>query len=631
MRAETQRRRFNGVAGLVLTAVLFLTVLLVSNSLFKGLRVDLTENQVYSLSDGTKQMLGKLDEPLHLRYYYSKSTAQGLPSVQSYATRVGELLAEFAASSDGKIRLSNIDPEPFSEQEDEAAGFGLQGIPTNNGNKLYFGLAATNSLGDEYTVPFFQPNRERFLEYEVSKLIYDLANPKKRVLGVLGGLPVFGRAAGPQGQPAEQPWVLFQQLNQFFEVRPLGALLTEVPEDIDVLMVVHPKNLSDQSLYALDQYILGGGHAMLFTDPFAERDAGDPMDPMGGAIKSSDLNSLYRHWGIEQASNQFVADRQQALQVQVAVDRPPVSHLGLLALMEESVAQESIITQGIQQINMASTGYFKTLPSGDNSQFLTVEPLLESSAVAMPMPAERMNYLPDPSVLQASFKPTGERYLLAARLSGVAKTAFPDGQPQAEEGSEADMSKHLAVSAAPVNLIVVADTDILSDRLWVQIQNIMNQQIATPWAGNGDFIVNALDGLSGSSDLINIRSRGVYSRPFEKVQALRVEAEDKFRDKEQELQAELQETERKLSELQSSANEGNTFSLTPQQQAALLEFQEQQLRIRKELREVRHQLDKDIDRLGVKLMVINIALIPLLLIFFAIGRGLWRKRQAAGQ
>jgi ABC-type uncharacterized transport system involved in gliding motility auxiliary subunit len=618
-------------AGLALVAVIFLAFVAVSQTLFRGAQLDFTENKLFTLSEGTKGVLAKVEEPVHLRFYFSRGMAQDIPSVRSYADRVEEMLEGFKEAANGKIRLSVIDPAPFSEDEDEATGFGLQGAQLNaGGDKLYFGLAGTNTIGDEVIVPFFQPEKEQFLEYDLSKLVYELANPQKTVIGLMSGLPVMGGLPPGPGQPGAPAWVLFEQMQSFFEIRNLREDLTQVPDDIDVLMVVHPKDWTEPTQYAIEQYILKGGHAAIFVDPWAERQPADPTTGQGD-IRVSSLNQVFKAWGIEVIDSHIVGDAQYALQVQVAADRPPVSHLGIGAFQGDAFNANDITSQNLQTVNMASASYIwdddDDLEEGKvrTETGAKLEPLIQSSELAQPIPAARFTFMPDPAALLDGFLPTGERYTVAARVTGEVPSAWPEGGPEG-----ADVDNPVLKSNGDINVVLVADTDVLSDRLWVQVQPFLGQQIATPWANNGDFVVNVLDSLAGSSDLISIRSRAGFARPFTRVADIRKQAEQRFRHKEQELEAELRETEAQLTQLQQAKGDDNlSLSLTPEQEQLLEQFQDKQIQIRKDLREVRHQLDKDIEALGTRVKLINIALVPLLVALFAVFRAIRRNRKLA--
>ncbi len=611
-RAQT---RF-GATTLVLVAVAFIAAVMVSNQLFRGLRLDLTENNLYTLSDGTRRILGNIDEPINLYFFYSDQATAGAPSLRDYANRVREMLTEFTAASRGKIRLSVIDPLPFSEEEDQAAQFGLQGVGlAAMSDPVYLGLAGTNSVGDEEIISFFQPDREATLEYDLAKLVSTLAEPERKVIGLLSGI-AMGSQFNPQTQRAEPGWVAYQQAGQLFEIRELGESIEAVPEDVGLLWIVQPKNLDDATQYAIDQFVMRGGKALIFVDPLAVIDAvADPgmpqgMPPMGQA---SDLPELFKGWGIEYDATEVVADAQLALQINTGFGSRPVRHYGYLGISAAQMSSSDIVTTELGTINAAMPGRI-SLAQSSNATF---EPLLTSSSASAMMPASRFTFLPDPSSLQNGFTPGGESLVIAARIGGELPSAFPD-----REGET-----HLAASAENVNLIVVADVDMLSDHLWVQVQNFFGQQVANAFASNGAFVVNALENLAGSSDLIAVRSRGTFARPFTKVDELRVDAEARFKQTEQRLQQELAETESRLGELQSTREDTGSLLLTSEQQDEIDRFVDQRASIRKELRAVQRGLDQDIENLGTLLKIINIALVPLLLTVATLFAW-WRRRRS---
>lgn len=620
---SAQRATMTGTS-LALLAVLFIALVILSNNLLRGVRFDLTENDLYTLSDGTRDILQDIDEPINLYFFFSDQASQGIPLLRTYAERVREMLEEFVLASDGKLKLHVIDPQPFSEAEDRATQFGLQAVPLGPGNdSVYFGLAGTNSTDGIDTIPFFQPDKEPFLEYDLAKLVYNLAHPKKPVLGLISSLPMNG-GFDPMTRQPRQPWVIADQLGQLFEVRNLEPdNLTEIAPDVDVLMLVQPKDLSDQALYAIDQFILHGGRALIFVDPYAEADMGDPRNPQAAmmADKSSDLPRLFKAWGLQYDKSKVVGDRRYALQVQVSQGQPPVRHLGILSLTRDALAQDDVITGELSTINVAMSGF---LSATDNAK-VTLEPLFHSSDAAMPIDASEFRFLSDPATLQKDFQPTGERYVMAARLSGEVPSAFPDGPPAPEDKGESttetaapDKADFLARSDGPINVIVVADTDLLTDRLWVRTSSFFGQQISSAWANNGDFVTNGVDNLLGNSDLLSLRGRATSNRPFLRVQALQQAADARFRAKEQELQSELRQTENRLNELQSQRGQQSQSSsngeliLTPEQQAEVDKLRQRLLEVRQELRQVRRDLDRDIERLGDWLKFINIALMPIL-------------------
>lgn len=615
----------------MLLAVAFIVAVSISNAVFKGWRIDLTENNLYTLSEGTKNLLEDIDEPINLYFYFSDEATAGMPSLRSYAARVREMLEEFEDQAGDRIRLRTIDPLPFSEEEDRAAQFGLQGVGLGSTtDPVYLGLAGTNSVGDEEVISFFQPDKEAFLEYDIARLISTLANPERSVIGLVSGVDMGGQF-DPQRQQMLPPWMVYQQAQQLFEIRNLGTSFTEIGEDVGLLWIVQPKDLPTDTLYAIDQFVMRGGKALIFVDPVADTDPasteGMPqgMPPMG---QGSALPALFDAWGVEFSEDQVVADAQLALQIS-GMDGRPVYHYGYLGVTDAYMSADDIITADLNVVNLATAGY---LAMAEDAA-ATMEPLLLSSEATETMAATRFSFLPDPSSLQTDFVPGGQQYVLAARISGNLQSAYPDGPPpdavsSADEDAPAPESaaEHINESVQPANLIIVGDVDMLGDNLWVQVQNFFGQRIANTFASNGAFAINALENLAGSSDLIGVRSRASFTRPFTRVEELRVEAEAKFRETEERLQAELDETERRLAELQSAREDSGSLLLTAEQQAEIDRFIDQRAEIRRELRAVQRGLDEDIEQLGTVLKIINIALMPLLLAIVVL-IALWRRNR----
>jgi ABC-type uncharacterized transport system involved in gliding motility auxiliary subunit len=596
-------KKFYSGTGLVLLFVAFLVFTFLNNSLFSKFRLDLTENNLYTLSSGSNEIIDSIDEPVNLHFFFSEKSSENLTSLRAYAVRVRELLEEYELKSGGKINLKIIDPEPFSEAEDKAAEFGLQSVPVSSaGDELYFGLAGTNALDGVAVIPFFQPDKEEFLEYEVSKLIQGLIVSEKPIIGLLSSLPVQGEV-NPQTYQSTSPWVVIQQLEQLFSIQEIEIEATELPTNIDILLVIHPKNISESLLFSIDQFLMKGGRLLAFVDPLAEMDRPAPTNPMMPSPpgdQSSSLNGLMTNWGVSVRSGVVLGDSRAALSVG-GPDGAPVRHLAIVGMGAENLSAEDVVTADLESVNFASAGIVD-VTTDSPVQF---DILIQSSDVSMPLESSQFQFLTNPTDLLKSFVPTGERYAIAARIHGSVDSAFPNGI----DGYDGEVVSN----TESLNVILVADTDLLSDRLWVQVQDFFGQQVASPWANNGDLIVNSLDNLGGSSALISIRSRGRFTRPFDVVQDLQREAEAGYLENAEDLQAQLAETELKLSEMQSTQESGNVLSLSPEQEAALDEFQNEKLRIRKQLRDVRHQLNQDIEKLGSTLKFLNIALIPLLL------------------
>ena len=603
--------------GLFLLALAFVMVILLNNLWFSGIRVDLTENKLFTLAAGTREIVQDIDEPINLYFFFSEKASEDLTTLRAYANRVRELLQEYALLADGKINLQLIDPEPFSDAEDRAAAFGLQGVPVNSaGDELYFGLAATNALDDQQVIGFFQPDKEEFLEYEISKLIQNLLVQNKPKVGLLSSLKVQGDMDMNTFQTTPA-WVIIDQIDQASELQTITPDAESLPAGLDLLVLIQPHGLAESLLSSIDQFALSGGRVLVFVDPLAEMDQSqvNPVMGMSGAETSIDF-PLLAGWGVLLRKDVVLGDAQQALTVSGA-DGQPVRHLSILGLQAQNFNNEDIILSSLETINVSTAGILDVL----DQRSTQVDVLMASSEYAMPIERLRLKMLGDPSELLPDFQATGLVYPVAVRITGAAKSQYP----VTVDGDDS------VLSTGQLNVIVVADTDILTDRLWVQLQDFFGQRIVSPWANNGDFVTNAVDNLTGSSALISIRSRGRFSRPFEVVQDLRREAEASYLNSANDLQAQLAETERQLGELESSRDEQNLMSLSPEQEAALVRFQQEKLRIRKALRNVRHQLDKDIEMLGSTLKFMNIVLMPLVLTFILLVLKYLRLHQISGR
>jgi ABC-type uncharacterized transport system involved in gliding motility auxiliary subunit len=505
--------------------------------------------------------------------------------------------------------LRIVDPQPFSDDEDRAAEYGLQSLQTGGGDALYFGLAGTNSTDGRSAIPSFQADREEFLEYDVAKLVNELGTPKKPVISLMSSLGLQGQFNPMTGQMGD-PWPIFTQLQELFTVRSSTADVDHIDKDVDVLMLVHPKALPPKTLYAIDQFVMRGGRMLLFVDPNAGADSGgqNPSNPLAGmmANHSSDLAPLLAAWGVDYDATKVIGDLQRGLEVRTSMQSPPVRHIGILGLGHDDMSQKDVVSASLDKINLATAGSLAARPGAKT----TFEPLLQSSTSAAPIPAQRFNALTDPASLRDGFKPTGIRYALAARVTGPVESAFPQGAPPDQKAAAGPPAAHLAKSPS-ANIVIIADTDLLMDYMWVQTREVFGQRVAQAFANNGDLVANILDNLSGTSALISVRGRATFSRPFERVEALRRQADDRLRGKALELQAELQQTETKLTELQSKRNDQSSLMLSQEQEAELKRFVAEKARVRKELRETQRGLDVDINRLNSRLKVINIAVAPL--------------------
>lgn len=617
------------MTGLVIALVLFLGLNIISNETLTSSRLDVTENRLYTLADGTRGVLSKIDEPITLRFYFSARQFAAIPQYLNYGKRVRDLLEEYVAEADGKLLLQVIEPEPFSEAEDQAVGYGIEQLPLNaTGDMGYLGLAGSNTMDDELAIPFLNPEREDALEYEVSKLVYSLANPRKRVIGLISDLKLNGGPPMGPDEPPQPAWASISQLKEIFEVRDLARDAKEIDPEIDTLLVVHPKDLPAKTLYAIDQFVLRGGKAMIFVDPLAEEDRPerDPSNPMVMPKVDSNLEPLFKAWGIAVGTDKVLGDADDAVRVSFSGARGPqeVQYLPWIQLHDDSMNRDDFITGKLQGINIGTAGHLEKLEGGKT----TVTPLLSSGPKAGFLERDAIFFVRDPNGLREGFEPGDKRLVLSARVTGPADTAFPDGPPLEEQEKRGPGDPDQLMQAADgINVIVTADTDILADRFWVRIDRFLGMQVPNPFANNADFLVNAIDNLGGNDDLISLRSRGEYARPFKVVEGIKREAESRFRDREQALLAKLEETEGKLRELQKGNGPEGGSILTAEQRKELELFRTEQLRTRKELRAVQHELGKNIERLGDSLKLINIGLIPLLLAVVAVAVGALRQRR----
>ena len=631
------------VGGVVLAAAAFLALNVFANQALTRVRLDLTEHRLFTLSQGTRNVLANLSEPVTLRLFLSRRLAAQLPSVAGYVARVRDLLEEYEHAADGRLILTVIDTEPFSEEEDRAVAYGLTGIPLLDGEStFYFGLVATNTLDDQEVIPRFSPEREEFLEYDLTKAIHTLGQGARPVIGLLSTLPLDGQSqqAMMTGRPP-QPWVILERIEELFEVRHLAAVdLERVEDDVDALMVVHPKGLSDRARYAIDQFVLGGGRALVFVDPNAEGDMMPAVPGLPPIPGKSEIGDLLAAWGLELDTERTVGDLQIAADVQAQVgDRvTTIRYPPWINVPAPLLDRDDVVTARLGNLTFATAGALQPLPDTE----LTVTALAGTTPQGAGLiDTNLVGPMADLEGLLRDFRPDGNRHLLAVRVAGPAGSAFPDGPPDLAGAGEADDGEPSSAgtpspagdpAAAPrhlgegeVNLIVVGDTDLLQDRFWVQRQDVFGQRLLIPTSANGSFVINALDNLTGSGDLIGIRSRGRFLRPFTVVNRLRQEAELRFRDKEMELLDRLGRTDARLTELRTG--EGGEVVLTEDQREALVEFTTERLRIRRELRDVRHSLREDIEALEGFFKFVNIGLVPIVIGIGGLFAGMHRLRR----
>lgn len=624
--------------GVLAALLLAVGVNLLADRLLGSARLDLTENRLYTLSPGTRQVLSGLDDPITLRFFYSRRLGAEVPQYGAYAERVREMLREYVAAAGGKLRLEAFDPEPFSEVEDRALALGLQGVPLDQGGEqVFFGLSAANLVDEERAIPFFQPERERFLEADLTRLVFELSNPTKPVLAVMSPLPLNGdpRAMMMRQPQLAQPMVVIRQLREAYTVQDIGFDVQVIPPEVQVLLLAHPQNLPDAAQYAVDQFVMRGGRLILMIDPHSEMQAARP-GPTGQppTDTASRLDRLLAAWGIEAPADEVVLDLRGAWRVRAGPNErvQAVDYIAWYNLQGDSLNRDEVATAMLEQVTVASAGHLRPR-EGAEIEFV---PLLTSSAQSMVVDAARVRTEPSPTRILAEFRADGERRVIAARIRGNLPSAFPEGAPALPEGTEraADFPAHLARSTAPANIVAMHDSDILEDRFWVRVQDFFGQPVATPFSGNGGFVVNVADALAGSDGMISLRSRGESQRPFERVEDIRRRADAQFRQTERQLTERLQVTERRLRELrQGTPAEGarntNQIVITPEQRAEIDAAREEIAATRRQLRAVQLELRRDIEALHNQLRLLNILAVPLLLTILALVLGVLRARRRA--
>ncbi|MAS82131.1 MAG: hypothetical protein CMF45_05530 [Legionellales bacterium] len=619
------KSKFVSGTGLILATCLFVATIILANTALTTLRIDLTENKLFTLSTGTKNILQNLEEPVQLDFYFSQKAMSDFPLLVNYGARVRDMLEEFATHANDKLILNIIEPDTFSEAEDQAVASGLRTVSANSaGDRAYFGIVGTNSTDDEKVIPFFQTNRESALEYDITKMIFDLAFPEKRKVGLVSQLPIMATTGDPDGRD----WTIISALQDSFEVHNLtqnpDTLVENIDVDnIDVLMLVHPKKLDNDTLYAIDQYLLRGGKAIIFIDPLAELDRTrpNPSNPNVVPDLHSYLPELLGLWGLEMSKDKIVGDINAAMRVQSDDARSPqgVDYLPWLRMTESNFNSDDFSTSELNLVHMGTVGSLESVAD----KGLTIIPLIETSEQSTKLERDLILFQRDPNVIMSNFKSENRKMLIAARISGKAESYFPDGKPTEDAEAEKIIDSKF-VNEGELNLILIADTDIMADHFWIRSQEMFGVAVPQPIANNGDFIMNSIENLSGNSDLISLRGREKYSRSFEMVDQIRREAEAEFRERETELQTSLEETEKKIRQLQQDQGSEKSYLLNNELSAEIEKFRSERLATRKELRGVQHELKKNIEKLGAQLRFINIGLIPLLITLMALFIGIYR-------
>ncbi len=622
-------KRISFISTLVIIFLIFLLANMIVGSTLTHWRIDMTEENIYTLSQGTKNILNDLTEGVTLKYYVSKTETVTLPFIKNYAERVKGFLEEYKRAGKGRIILEMYDPRPDTEEQEWAEKFGMQRVPLQNGVSIYFGLAGVNERGDEDVIPFFNPNREEFLEYDITRLIHKLSNPEKKTIGLISSLPVLGAKPDPYTAPGPgnrsiDPWLITQELQQLYTIEDLTGSVEAIPDKVDVLLLIHPKELPETTLFAIDQFILRGGRALIFVDPFCEADtpSHDPQRPYETlfAKRASNLKKLFTAWGIELTEGKVAADRNLAAQVNVDRNRT-MSYVVWLMLSDKQIKSDDVVTGKLENLLMAYPGFFKT----KDVDRLNVTPLLLTTKDASGVNASYME-LRNPETLLDRFVAGEEAVPLAVRVSGIFRSAFPEGKPGSKKEEEEKQDEVLSQSAEESNVIIVADVDMISDRFSVRIQNFLGQKIAFPLNDNLNFFYNAIENLTGSHDLISVRSRGTFQRPFTRVKEIEKAAEDRWKDEEKGLEQKVSEINTRLQELLRPGGDAKKQVLSRAIEDEINRYRGEKKKTQKKLREVRRKLREDKESLGNRLFVMNTFLIPFLICCSGIAVFIARRR-----
>jgi len=619
-------RRQYAIAAIVLAVAVFFGLNMAVDATLTNARLDLTESGRFTLSRGTRNIIHSLNEPVTLRFYFSKQAAADYAQTRAYAGRVRDMLREYAAISHGKIVLEEIDPQPFTQAEDDATAAGISPVPTDSGENVYFGLVGSNRIDGHEVISYFSPDREGLLEYDLSSLIYRLSAPKKPKLAIISSLPLDTGPGGMQAMMSgrSRPYAIYSELTQSYDTEMLPAGFTDIPKGTDVLMIVAPGDLSEAQNFAIDQYVMKGGKALVFVDPNSElMQTGQPGSPP----PSSTLPRLFQSWGISFDTTKEVADFKLAQRVQLTRDGPPLSYPVWLHLTAEQFSDDDPVTANLKVLNLASAGSLRPLKNA-TTKFTSLVGTSHEAAVIGVAEAQAAA-MTNPESVGAGAAATGQEYIIAARLTGPAKSAYAGGAPA---GVIADPVKE----AKSINVIVMADSDIFDDRFWVRVEQMFGKTVAAPFANNDAFVTNAVENLTGSNDLISLKTRATNDRPFLKVQEIQADAEREFKEQEDTLKARLSETEQQLKALQSGQGASDAadgkqseIGISAKQQAAIDTFKRQMAEIRTQLRQVQHDLRQDVDALGARLAFLNIALVPILVALFAFGLAWLRRRRRA--
>jgi len=616
-----------------LALVLFILVIL--NLIFSrvNLRWDTTSDKLYSLSDSSKKILSELKKEVTVKVFYTKDNISTPVHIKNYAKRMLDFLSEYERYSRGKVKIEEYNTQADSDEEDWARKYGIEPIPLPSGERIYFGLVAM-AEDQEESIPTLDPSREENLEYDLTRIISRVQSSKKRKIGIISSLPVMGQPPMmfnmQNQQQGAEPWLFVTELKKTYEVKEIGSSADSIDSDIDLLMLIHPKDISETLEYAVDQYVLRGGNVIVYVDPTAVSDSSPAPN---GMPKPSSLDKLFKAWGIKMDSGKVLADFDYATRLRNQANQVEENPLWI-SVKNESFNSDNITTAKLEGMLFPVAGVIEKLP---DSPF-EYESLIKSSKNSSLTEAFRARF--GAEGLRRDFKASGERYDLAVKIRGTFKTAFPDGKPKADESKDSkdkpkdspdkkkDESEPLKEGQKKSTIIVLGDADMLFDSYYVSRQNFLGFNMARVFNDNLNFLLNTAEMLTGTEDLISIRSRGKFERPFTQVNELEKKAQAKWMVQEQELVKKADDTNRKLREFEQKKDASQRFVMSDEQEAEIQKFQEEKRRINKELKDVRRNLRADIEALGSRIKFYNIFLMPFLVSIAGILYALWRRKKS---
>ena len=624
--------------------VVVMFVVIVAVNLIVGsarTRLDLTADKLYTLSPGTKSILQKLDTPVEVRFYFSQSESRVPSDIRTYASQVEDLLEEFREVSNGKVQIRRIDPKPDTDAEESAQADGIEPQPTGplSPENYYFGLVVSLDP-QKAALPFLQPSRERLLEYDLARALGSVVSTNKPVVGVMTSLPMFGTPANPmmmrmgqQGQ-GQRPWVFISELKRDYEVRQVQMDTDKIDDAIQILVVAHPKEITDKAQFALDQFVLRGGKLLALLDAMCIIDKPQqPNNPLAGMMPGggSSLDKLLKAWGVAFDSTKVVGDLSTTRELAFQENQRPQPMPTWLFLNPDGINREDVVTSQLDNLLLPSAGTFSGTPATGLQQTVLLHTSKKSQLV------DGMTAQFSGQKIMDDFKASGTEYALAIRLKGKFKTAFPEGKPAAPAPDAADEKKDapkpadtsLKESKTDGVVILMGDVDFIYDNFCVQVDRMFG--VARPINGNLGLVQNMVEQLSGDVNLVGTRSRGALRRPFTVVQRMQAEAEEQFRDKIRQMNEDLQKTQAQLSELQTKKEPGQKLILSPEQQAKIQEFQAKKRKTERDLRDLRKNLRQEIDSLENRLKWVNIAAVPLLVAAAGIALALIRKQRTKAQ